>query len=154
MAEQMLQQQITPKYINPPKENQRSGSVKDESGQYWGCPPNMLHQFQVGAPVTVFYSTRTVNGKTYHNIEAVVGAYNPPPQQQAPLPPRVVPPPAAGHNGGPSFGGEAPEKQENIFICGVVNNAIAHQSYPLEASALTQLIQVARLAWRNAKLPI
>lgn len=154
-----MQKQITPKYVNEPRNGARSGSIKDEQGQYWGCPPEMLDQFQVGVPVTVDYSTNVAKGKTYYNIEGIANSgthapsglpmtghgHQPPPRAH----PQTTYPASNYHPNG-----EGPEKQENIFICGVVNNAVAHQSYPLDATSLTQLIQVARLAWRNAKLPI
>jgi hypothetical protein len=40
--------EITVQFVNDPKPGKKWGSVKDTNGNYYGGPPGMLRQFQVG----------------------------------------------------------------------------------------------------------
>ena len=131
----MPQVTIIPKFINPPRGNARSASIKDENGGYWGIHPGDMSKFQQNVPVTVEYVTSENNGKTYYNIKSIVGQ-----QVKNSAPPRQTVQPL------PDV-----KKAEDIFVCGVVNHAIAHQSYPLDMGQLTQLVQMARHAWRHGE---
>lgn len=89
-----MQTTITPAYVNQPKPGNRSGSIKDQTGQYWGCPPDLLGLFQKGVPVTIEYSTNAKNGNVYYNIESVPGQmpqHRPPAAQAPAAPPPVAP---------------------------------------------------------------
>lgn len=126
----MPQATITVKYANPPKGNARSATVKDENGDYWGVHPGSLSRFVVGQTYSVDYVERTGNdGRVYKNITKIIG------QQQAQ--PRQT------------IGQRPPQQSEDIFVAGVVNHAIAHQSYPLDSISLTKLVAAARTAWRG-----
>lgn len=147
----MTQATFTPKFLNPPKGNARSATIKDTDGGFWGCHPGDLSKFQVNVPVTVDYVTRTGNdGRTYYNITSIIGQQAPgnPQAGQAQRPAQFRGPAQQSRPNG-QFKPRDPQESENIFICGVVNQAIAHQSYPLDSASLAALVANARAAWRG-----
>lgn len=150
----MPQATFTPKYINPPKGNARSATIRDDQNGYWGIHPGDMHKFQAGVPVTVDYTQRTgQDGKTYWNVTAIVGQQAPAnPQAQAQRGLNAGPPHPDLYKRQPQPNPQAdPRKSEDIFVCGVVNHAIAHQSYLLDTQSLASLIQAARAAWRHGE---
>jgi hypothetical protein len=146
----MPQATFTPAAVYPPKEGQRSASVKDTQNGYWGIHPGDMHKFQMGTPVTVDYTTNVArNGKTYYNVTSIVGQ-QPPANPQAQR--RELTPRETQAIRGPQANPQAdPRKSEDIFVCGVTNSAIAHQQYPLDREQLALLVQMARYAWRNGE---
>lgn len=122
----MLTATITPKYINPPRGSARSGSVKDADGVYWGVPTDMLNQFSAGKVVTVEYETSEYNGKQYKNVKRISAA-TPAQQQQATA--------------------KADSTSERIFVCGIVNAAVASGKLALDPNAITDAVHAAREAW-------
>jgi hypothetical protein len=64
----MPQATITPAFINAPKPGARSGSIKDETGEYWGIRPEDMGLFQRGVPAEIEYTEREYQGKIYKNI--------------------------------------------------------------------------------------
>jgi hypothetical protein len=65
----MPQATITPAFINAPKPGARSGSIKDETGEYWGIRPEDIGLFQRGVPAEIEYTEREYQGKIYKNIQ-------------------------------------------------------------------------------------
>lgn len=151
----MPQATLTPKFINPPRGNARSASIKDENGSYWGIHPGDMSKFTANVPVTVEYATSENNGKVYYNIKSIVGqqaSANPQAQHQGSRPQINAPQMAIPNQQRPLANPQAdPRKSEDIFVCGVINHAIAHQSLPLDSVSLRQVIAAARTAWRNGE---
>ena len=148
----MPQTQIIPKYVNAPRGNARSATVKDDQGGYWGIHPGDMGKFQVGVPVTIDYTVRTgQDGKSYYNVTSIVGGLG-----QAPTNPQANFQPLKGRietkwSDTPRPFQADPRKSEDIFVCGVVNSAISHQSYLLDPSSLATLVRNARAAWRDGE---
>lgn len=148
-----MQVQLTPDFVNQPQKNPKFGSIKC-GATYYSVPKDMLPAFQKGVPTTVDVEQ---NDKGYWNV---IRVYNgaPAPQSapvasqqyhapvQAPPAPAHAPAAPVAHPNGERY--EA-RKQEDIFVCGVVNQAIAHQSYPLDEIQLMKLVNMARQAWRG-----
>lgn len=59
---------ISAKFVNPPKVEGRSHSVKDATGAYWDFWPNKV-KIEAGKTYDVEYTTREYNGKTYKSIQ-------------------------------------------------------------------------------------
>ena len=136
---------IQPKYVNPPKGNGKSWSVKDANGDYWGCTQevaNYIKDMQAqGAAVVVTYETRDYQGKTYKNIKSAAAS-----SQPAARP--------AQQSGG---GYDEAQKAEDIFISGAVNQSIAAQQIAVpnaDLRAWTHFLTVLRQAWRASKAPV
>jgi hypothetical protein len=142
-----MQVTITPKYVNEPKPGKKNWSIKDQGDVYYSIPPDMAPSFKVGQPVTVDYQSKDFGGRSINMVERVYAAQAP--MQQAPLPPQVL---ANLANGSP-----APQvrngdpRSEDIFVAGVVNNAIAYQSHPVDGRSLSVLVQAARWAYRHGE---
>ena len=58
---------IVPKYVNPPRGNAKSGSIKDADGAYWGIPKDKIEHYSafIGKAIVVSYE---MNGE-YRNIK-------------------------------------------------------------------------------------
>ena len=130
----MQTKQITAKYVNPAKSPRGPGSVKDEQGIYWKVWPDLLSRFQVGGTYTVGYKTEQHNGKdqfTVTQIQDVTG-------QQLSQP------------SVPSTNGHGDHsRDEQIYVCGIVNNAIAAGKVdPFSTDELVSITQAATDAFR------
>lgn len=123
---------ITPTYVNQPKPGKKLGSIKDAAGNFYLCPPVLLAGFRVGVPTSFeFKSAPKQDGSgDWLTVTSVAGMAEQPVRQQR-------------------GNAKTPEDQENIFVCGVVNHAIAYQGYKLDVRSLTLLVQDARTAWRE-----
>ena len=54
--------EITVQYLNNPKPGKKMGSVKSSEGDYYNCPPQMLHIFKVGEVCKVEFTERPKEG--------------------------------------------------------------------------------------------
>lgn len=144
-----MQTTITPKYLNEPKPGKKNWSIKDEAGVYYSVAPDMVASMKVGQPVTFDYKVNNFQGKDFNIVERVYGT-NPSQAAPAMLNQPLSSQAGQGHNSnGHKNGGDA--KSEDIFVCGVVNHAIASQSLPLDAQSLSNAVRNARKAWRNGE---
>ena len=65
---------ITVRYVNQPKAGKRMGSIKDDTGQFYGCFPNMLTKFREGMNCTVEYEARPRDdGGEWRTVKSIVG---------------------------------------------------------------------------------
>lgn len=127
----MMQASVNVKYVNPPK-GKGPASIKDDQGNYWKFWTNKiaLDKFEVGKTYSVGYETEDYQGKEQRTITAVSM-----PQEQAP---KI----SNGHQNG--------ERDEFIFVCGVVNNAIAAGKIdPMSASDIASVKAAAKAAYRT-----
>lgn len=125
----MMQASVTVRYKNPPK-GRGPASIKDDKGNYWKFWTDKipLEKFTEGQTYSVGYETEDYQGKEQRTIVAVSM-----PQEQAP-------PVTNGHKNG--------ERDEFIFVCGVVNNAIsAGKIDPMSASDIAAVKQAAKAAF-------
>lgn len=68
---------LTVKYVNQPKPGKHNGSVKDEAGQFYLCPPTMLSQFAPGMRCKIEYKAETGrDGTEWRTIQKVIGGAN------------------------------------------------------------------------------
>jgi hypothetical protein len=63
-----MQKQITVQFLNQPKAGKKKGSIKTTDGEYIGCWPNELDNFQEGGSYTVEIEFNDFNGKQYMNL--------------------------------------------------------------------------------------
>lgn len=137
---------LTPKYVNPPKGNGKSWSVKDANGEYWYCAPEVANYIKdmmgQGASVAVVYTTKPrEDGGEWKTIKsASASAQQARPAQQA--------------AGGERY--DEAQKAEDIFISGAINHAIAEGQLVIpnaSVQAWTHYLMVLRSAWRASKAP-
>jgi hypothetical protein len=128
---------ITPKYVNPPKEGKKYGSLKTDDGVQYAAPPSVTSACEPGVPVTIEWEGQTWGGNPVMVVRRVVGAQH-------------------GHNGGAhphpqpngngrhsAAGGDA--KAREMFIMGVVGRAMGSGQF--EASHIYDLTAAAAKAW-------
>lgn len=126
---------ITAQFVDPPKPGKKLANVKTADGRRFGFDPSKV-SLQPGGTYTVQTSSREWQGKTYLNIEAVVGA----PPAAAQSAPR-----ASGSNGYAKPTDDA--TAERIYCCGIVNAAISSGSLTLSTASLVAATNAARQAW-------
>jgi len=120
--------EITVAYVNSPRGNAKSATIKDTGGAYYGIDPKWQSQFTPGVTYKLEYDTDPT-GK-YRNVKrfkAIGGA-----------------PAPAGH------AASDPGLAERIFVCGALNAMLSNpNTRPLELNIgqLTALTNVCRDAW-------
>ncbi len=126
---------MTIKYVNPPLEGKSRGTIKDADGNKMLVAPGQLHLFEPGRAYDILY-VKTGDWKTVQSATAVEA---PPPGRTPTAAPSA---PAAGgtHGGG--------EKDEQIFVCALLKEAIRAALVPIDKDALTMAIKHIRYAYR------
>ena len=137
-----MQIQITPQYVNPPKNPQgKWGNVKDSQGNVYWVPVSYLQSFQIGQPVNITHQMSPrpwgnlghVQQITHINGLAVTG-------QQGPV--QGGDRPAVSPQGVPQS-----DKEEGMFIMGVVGRAMGSGQFGMDD--ILGLTQRAALAWKK-----
>lgn len=128
---------VTVKYVNHPKPGQKKGTIKAADGRIFGVWPDKLNQFQQNGTYEIDYDVEEWNGKTYMTVKVV----RPVNQQQA----------QPGHNSGGNGGGGSAytAKDEQIFVCGALNNAIAARAVEPTTVSMMAFVNAARETWRG-----
>lgn len=123
---------IIPRFVNPPKGNASSASIKDKDGVYWGIPASMMAKFAANVAVTVNYEETPPNqeGRTYRNIKSIVETPKPVAQAMA--------------QSQASTG-------RDIFITGVVQRAM--QTGKFDVTDIKRLTLATADAWDAAHSP-
>lgn len=72
---------VTVQYVNPAKQQGKSGSIKDVDGQFFSVWPNMLAMFQPGGTYEIEFTETVKNGVMYRDIKRATpaGPIAPPP---------------------------------------------------------------------------
>ena len=124
---------IVAKFVNPPQQGKKSGSIKTPENEYYGVPAAMLGQFTQGGTYTVEYKTREWNGKTYKDILSISQAQAPSQNQ--------------GSGGGSKYGSYDAETSERVFVCGALNAFIKAGKIETNANAVVGAVNALRSAW-------
>jgi len=145
-----MQATITVAGISPPGQGKKQGHVIDTQGDKWNVWGDKLHNYQMGVTYEITYDPSEFNGAKFNVVKTAK--------------------PLAATSGGGGGGGipyttsaprrvEVPQslpqptaKDEMIFVCGVVNNAMSNTNINPFEITLTELIAMvdkARSAWRN-----
>lgn len=136
----LLQATVTPKFIDPPKEGKKNWRVKDANNEVWSIPANLKDKFTVGQPIDIAYEDTSFQGKTFHMVKDARPAAA---QSQAPAP-QTNGHTAPHQNGN---GHQAVNKDEMIFVCGALNNALNSGKVEPSTVAMTAFVNAARQTW-------
>ena len=129
---------IVPKYINQPKPGKKEGSIRLADDSFYGVPPALIPQFQMGGTYEVEYTERDWQGKTFRSIKSVkqVGA------------PQANSGGMAPAKGG--YGSTDMATAERILVCGALNAAIrAGQINVMNTADVHKAIDGLRATWRQ-----
>jgi hypothetical protein len=123
---------ITVKYVNQPKPGKKKGTVKTADGQMFGVWADKLAQFSPNMIYEVEYSEEMWQGQTYRTITKATSKS----AAQAPT------------NGARNTYREtSPGDAERMFVCSLLNAAIAAGKLQLGSEALVSAIKTTRSAW-------
>ena len=140
-----MQATITVAGITPPAIGKKQGHIIDSAGSKWNVWGDKLQNYRIGGTYEITYDQNEFNGKTFNVIKSAN------PSNAAPSQPsRVEQKPADGWPG--PIQQQPSAKDEMIFVCGVVNNAMSNTNINPFEITLTELIAMvdkARSAWRN-----
>lgn len=127
----MPQMTITPSFINQPKAGKKMGTVKLPDNSSLMAYPAVLNQMQPRGTYKVEYdeATESFNFRTIRKVLGTEAAA-----------------PAAAASGGGGWR-EDPLKQEQIFVCGIINSAIKAGKIGLTVDSMVELVTRAREVW-------
>lgn len=131
-----MQETVTVKKTYPPNPGKTLASAVLSDGRRMGFNPARV-MLQEGGTFVVETSSRDYQGKTYHNIEKVIGAAG-----------NSNAAPAPQSSGRPTDDATA----ERIYVCGILNAWVANAAYESSVPQVHQLVAVtsaAREAWRQ-----
>lgn len=66
---------VMTKYVNPPAEGKKQGTIKDAAGKMWGFFPDKV-SFSPGLSYDIEYTEREFNGKTFSTITKATAKAN------------------------------------------------------------------------------
>lgn len=145
----MSQTTITVAGINPPELGKKQGKIVDTAGNKWNVWGDKIASYRMGVTYDIVYETNEFKD-TKFNVIKTANPSNaaPQPARQAPRSsddwPGPQPSVAMPQHGNP--------KDEMIFVCGIINNAMSNPNVNPFETTLTELIAMvdkARSAWRN-----
>jgi len=120
---------VTVAYVNPPAEGKKRGTIKTTEGVYYGVWADKLSGFQKGKTYTIQYDEEEYNGRMYRSVKSNKGE-------------------VGGGSVNGKGGGDDPRRSEDIFVAGVVNNAIHGQGaegiYALSADMVRHIREIYR----------
>lgn len=130
---------ITVAGILPPEQGKKQGKIKDTAGGSWNVWGDKLHNYQIGQTYNIVYEENEFNNSKFYVIKSFnaigpVLAQPATPQPRAPMPAAM---PSA--------------KDEMIFVCGALNNALANpnvQPFQIGTTEMVAFINLARQSWR------
>lgn len=143
---------IQVQYVNPPRQaNWRHGSVKDTNGQRWSIAKEHLGMFSPNQTVEILWEQIG----QYPTIIGMGGQPFPsaprPPQPGTAAPQTAAQiynkPVLAPQQPGPVAQLPAPDKEEGMFIMGVVGRAMGSGNFSIEE--IPELTRTARYAWQT-----
>lgn len=122
----MPTKEITVQFRNDVKPGKKWGSIKTSENEIFGCPPNLLYQFNVGEVCTIQY---TIGKGGFQGIDAKVAGKGPP----------LSPPPRQRTN---------PIDTENMFITALLKSFIEAGKIELSTTDIVAAIQDIQKAYR------
>lgn len=143
---------ITVAGILPPGPGKKQGHVHDTEGNKWNVWHDKIQNFRMGVTYDITYEQSEFNGAHFNVIKTANPSNGAPqPRQQQAAPP---------NDGWPGPAPRAPTpmaqqpsvKDEMIFVCGVINNAMSNPNvdpFAVGAVEFVAMVNKARQVWRN-----
>jgi len=141
----MSQAQITVAGITPPGIGKKQGKIQDSVGNSWNVWGDKLQNYRMGVTYDITYDTNEFNGKTFNVIKTANPAN---PNAQAG---QVAAAPQAQQRAAQAMAAPS-ARDEMIFVCGIINNALANANvspFELTPTELIDMTNKARQVWRN-----
>ena len=129
----MLTSQVTVDYVNEPRDGKPFGSIKTKELGYVSVHPDNLGLFTKGQKYSINYETVVKGDREHHNFKSLANGF---PEHDLPK--------AFQKSSQRSSEDATPER---IYVCGIINSAIAHGGFALTLTNLVELTNTARSAW-------
>lgn len=128
---------ITAKYVNPPKEGKKKGSVKTADDQMFGVWADKISHFQVGGIYDIEYTEETgQDGKVWKTIKTATK--------------KGESRPTFGGGGARNSYRETSAKDaERMFVCSILNAAIAAGKVEFSGEKLRFAVNGLRSVWAD-----
>lgn len=141
---------VTVRYVNPPK-GKGPASIKDDKGTYWKFWTRdiPLDRFAVGQSYTVGYKSEPYNGQDQYYIQEVIEAGGNSPAPQKPADNGWTHTDGNGSGATRTSGNGNGQRDEFIFVCGALNNALANGSVEMSVTSLVPAVQALRDTYRQ-----
>ncbi len=126
---------ITVKYVNQPKAGKKKGSIKTADGQMFWVWANKLPEFTPDMIYEIEYSEEQWNGETFRTVTKAT--------------PKTTPPVQSNGVRTNTYRETSPTDAERMFVCSLLNAAIAAGKLQLSAESLVAAIKTTRAAWQH-----
>ena len=128
---------VTVSFVNQPKQaGGKKGTIKTKDNEIYGVWADKLANFQQGKTYEIKYEESEYNGKQYKTVTNWIEQTAPP----------------AGNGAGSQTNGNGSAytaKDEQIFVCGALNNALAAGRVEATTVAMMAFVNAARETWRG-----
>lgn len=136
---------MTVKYVNPPTQGKRRGTIKGADNQYLGVFGDKIHLFQAGQTYEIEYTESTsTDGVTYRNV--VTASQVMPAQASKP----VADVPVRNNGGGNTYRETCAKDAERMFVCGALNAALHSSQVQPTRQSVGVFVNVLRGVWRDS----
>ena len=131
---------VTVKYVNPPKDGKKRGTIKTTDDQFIGVWADKIHLFEVGKTYELEMTETESNGVTYRNVKTVKMVETPPAQVAAA---------AAAVSGGGTYRETCAKDAERMFTCSILNAFIQAGKVDLNGPQLVNHTLMLRKVWQH-----
>lgn len=119
-------------YVNPPKGNSKKGTIKTETGEYYGVWGDKLHNYTKGGRYKVEYETENYQGKDYKTITKILGETK-----------------AVFGGGLGASGNRGMADTTHMFVTGVIGRSLQGSGGIPDEDTLTAWVIALRAAWER-----
>lgn len=129
---------VTVKFVNPPKEGKKKGSIKGANDEFFFVWADKLGQYEKGKTYEVEYEESDFNGQTYRTIKNVKPSGNGSAAQSA-----------APATSGAYYKPTSPVDSERMFVCAILAAGIKSGQIKFGADTLVPAIAHIRTAYKQ-----
>ena len=130
---------VTVKYVNPPKEGKKRGTIKTTDDQFIGVWADKIHLFEVGKTYDLELTETESNGVTYRNVKTVKMVETPAAQIAA----------AASSGGHNTYRQTSEHDAQRMFVCSLMNAFIQAGKVELNGPQLVSHTLMLRKVWQH-----
>jgi hypothetical protein len=130
---------IQVKYVNPPKDGKKRGSIKTTADEFFGVWADKIHLFEAGKTYEIEVTETSSNGVTYRNVKTVKMVETPPAQVASAV--------AASSSG--TYRETCARDAERMFVCSLMNAFIQAGKADLNGPSLVNHTLMLRKVWQH-----
>ena len=132
---------VTVKYVNPPKDGKKRGTIKTTDDQFIGVWADKIHLFEVGKTYEIELTETESNGVTYRNVKTVKMVAGP-----EPAPVVTSKSSGGGYN---NYREMSPKDAEGSFVCATLGALIRAGEVKNDKAQLWATTNMLRALWQH-----